>query len=149
MLASTDIRIASEENAKFKFALLSQGWLGAGPGATLLTKQLRYADAMRFPIIPCTLCGSQEHLQRKQVTAMLRDWEKRHPGRLDSIFSALATVAPSHLLDRALFDFAGVRATGRPVAGGDTAFDADASLEDAIERALLHPGGAIPIGKGG
>ena len=48
LLASTDIRIASQENAKFKFALLSQGWLGAGPGATLLTKQLRYADAMRI-----------------------------------------------------------------------------------------------------
>ena len=48
LLSSTDIRIASEENAKFKFALLSQGWLGAGPGATLLTKQLRYADAMRI-----------------------------------------------------------------------------------------------------
>src|SRR5512134_1475650 len=72
----------------------------------------RYAEAMAFPIIPCNLCGSQEHLQRKQVTGMLREWERRQPGRLDSIFSALATVAPSHLMDRTLFDFAGVRANG-------------------------------------
>jgi len=97
----------------------------------------RYAQAMAFPIIPCTLCGSQEHLQRKQVGAMLRDWEKRFPGRLDSIFSALATVTPSHLLDRRLFDFGAVRATGTATAAGDTAFDVDRALEDAIERAAF------------
>jgi len=105
----------------------------------------RYAEAMAFPIIPCTLCGSQEHLQRKQVTAMLRDWERKHPGRLDSIFSALSTVTPSHLLDRALFDFAAVRATGRTTGDGDTAFDVDRSLEDAIERATALESGGIPI----
>jgi tRNA 2-thiocytidine biosynthesis protein TtcA len=108
----------------------------------------RYAEAMAFPIIPCTLCGSQEHLQRKQVTAMLREWERKHPGRLDSIFSALGTVTPSHLLDRSLFDFAAVRATGRPLAGGDTGFDVDPALEDAIERAAAEPPGAIPIARG-
>ena len=59
-----------------------------------------YAELRQFPIIPCTLCGSQENLQRKQVTAMLRDWEKRFPGRVDSIFNALANVVPTHLLDR-------------------------------------------------
>ena len=64
-----------------------------------------YAELRRFPIIPCDLCGSQEQLQRKQVKAMLREWERRHPGRLDSIFNALSNVAPSHLLDRALHDF--------------------------------------------
>ena len=88
----------------------------------------RYADLMQFPIIPCNLCGSQEHLQRRQVTAMLREWEKKHPGRGDSIFNALAKVAPSHLLDRGLFDFAAVRATGGPVPGGDVAFDVDTEL---------------------
>ena len=103
---------------------------------------------MAFPIIPCTLCGSQEHLQRKQVTAMLREWERKHPGRLDSIFSALGTATPSHLLDRSLFDFAAVRATGHPVAGGDTGFDVDRALEDAIERAAVEPPGAIPIARG-
>ena len=64
-----------------------------------------YATLRGFPLIPCDLCGSQEHLQRKQVKAMLRDWERRHPGRVDTIFNALTRVAPSHLLDRALFDF--------------------------------------------
>jgi tRNA 2-thiocytidine biosynthesis protein TtcA len=64
-----------------------------------------YAELRRFPIIPCDLCGSQEQLQRKQVKAMLREWERRHPGRVDTIFNALARVTPSHLLDRALFDF--------------------------------------------
>ncbi len=69
-----------------------------------------YAEARAFPIIPCDLCGSQEQLQRKQVKAMLRDWEKQHPGRVESIFSALANVSPSHLLDRSLHDFANIEA---------------------------------------
>ncbi len=64
-----------------------------------------YAQLRAFPIIPCDLCGSQEQLQRKQVKAMLREWEKRQPGRLESIFGALANIAPSHLLDRQLHDF--------------------------------------------
>ena len=65
-----------------------------------------YAELRAFPIIPCDLCGSQEQLQRKQVKAMLREWEKQHPGRVESIFNALSNVAPSHLLDRRLHDFA-------------------------------------------
>ena len=73
-----------------------------------------YAEQRKFPIIPCDLCGSQDQLQRKQAKAMLREWERRHPGRLDSIFGALTNVAPSHLLDRALFDFANIEATGEP-----------------------------------
>lgn len=64
-----------------------------------------YADQRAFPIIPCNLCGSQENLQRKQIKAMLREWEEHHPGRLETIFSALQTVSPSHLADRSLFDF--------------------------------------------
>jgi tRNA 2-thiocytidine biosynthesis protein TtcA len=71
-----------------------------------------YAELRRFPIIPCDLCGSQDQLQRKQVKAMLREWERRHPGRLESIFGALTNVAPSHLLDRSLFDFANIEAPG-------------------------------------
>jgi tRNA 2-thiocytidine biosynthesis protein TtcA len=65
-----------------------------------------YAESKRFPIIPCTLCGSQDNLQRKQVGEMLREWERRHPGRIESIVRALTEVRPSHLLDRKLFDFA-------------------------------------------
>jgi len=83
----------------------------------------RYAEAMAFPIIPCTLCGSQENLQRKQVTAMLQEWEKKHPGRLESIFNALGDVVPTHLFDRRLRDFATLRIPGAPVPDGDTAFD--------------------------
>jgi tRNA 2-thiocytidine biosynthesis protein TtcA len=70
-----------------------------------------YSALLAFPIIPCDLCGSQEQLQRKQVKAMLRDWEKQHPGRIESIFSALSSVTPSHLLDRRLFDFATLQMT--------------------------------------
>ena len=66
-----------------------------------------YSKARDFPIIPCTLCGSQENLQRKQIGRMLREWEKE-PGRIESILRALTDVVPSHLLDRRLFDFAGL-----------------------------------------
>jgi tRNA 2-thiocytidine biosynthesis protein TtcA len=82
-----------------------------------------YAEAKKFPIIPCDLCGSQPTLQRKQVKQMLREWEKRHPGRVDSMFRALSNLAPSHLMDRAVFDFASVRATGKTSGEGDRAFD--------------------------
>jgi tRNA 2-thiocytidine biosynthesis protein TtcA len=65
-----------------------------------------YAEVKGFPIIPCTLCGSQDNLQRQVIGQMLRDWEKHHPGRVQSIVRALTEVRPSHLLDRKLFDFA-------------------------------------------
>ncbi len=71
-----------------------------------------FAEARAFPIIPCTLCGAQENLQRKQVRLMMDAWECAHPGRLETIFRALGTVAPSQLADRALFDFAGLGARG-------------------------------------
>jgi tRNA 2-thiocytidine biosynthesis protein TtcA len=72
----------------------------------------RYAEARAFPIIPCTLCGSQETLQREVVGAMLKDWERRYPGRIETIFRALADVRPSQLADRDLFDFAALGARG-------------------------------------
>ena len=68
-----------------------------------------YAEAKRFPIIPCTLCGSQDNLQRQQVGEMVREWERRHPGRGESMLRALTEVRPSHLLDRKLFDFANLK----------------------------------------
>ena len=83
----------------------------------------RYAAIKAFPIIPCDLCGSQENLQRKQIKNMLRDWDKKTPGRTDHIFSALSTVAPSHLMDRQLFNFTDLAVTGTPIADGDIAFD--------------------------
>jgi tRNA 2-thiocytidine biosynthesis protein TtcA len=96
---------------------------------------VRYAQACAFPLIPCTLCGSQENLQRKQVGALLRDWEKRFPGRIESIFNALGNVTPTHLLDRVLNDFAAVRATGIASPDGDRAFDADDALEPPLAAA--------------
>jgi len=71
---------------------------------------IEYSKIKSFPIIPCTLCGSQDNLQRKIVGQMLEEWEKRHPGRIDSILKALSNVAPSHLLDRNLFDFVNLKA---------------------------------------
>jgi len=83
----------------------------------------RYAEVKGFPIIPCDLCGSQENLQRKQIKAMLRDWEKKHPGRVENIFSSLTTVVPSHLMDRDLFGFVELKTDGVPNPNGDIAFD--------------------------
>ena len=71
-----------------------------------------YAELKAFPIIPCNLCGSQEHLQRKQVRRMMDAWEKDHPARIEQIFSALQNVAPSQLADRKLFDFAALGRRG-------------------------------------
>ncbi|HEY1227513.1 MAG TPA: tRNA 2-thiocytidine(32) synthetase TtcA [Ramlibacter sp.] len=86
---------------------------------------VRWAEHRAFPIIPCTLCGSQENLQRKQVGAMLREWEKKHPGRLETMANALQNVVPSHLGDGTLFDFTGLKATGVADVDGDKAFDAE------------------------
>jgi len=85
----------------------------------------RYAAVRAFPIIPCDLCGSQDHLQRKQVKQMLRNWEKEFPGRVETVFNSLQRVTPSHLLDRKLFDFPAVSAAGAATEDGDKAFDAE------------------------
>jgi tRNA 2-thiocytidine biosynthesis protein TtcA len=83
----------------------------------------RYAEVKGFPIIPCDLCGSQENLQRKQIKAMLRGWEKTHPGRVENIFSSLSTVVPSHLMDRDMFGFMDLKTDGVANPLGDIAFD--------------------------
>ena len=88
-----------------------------------------YAEVKQFPIIPCDLCGSQDNLQRQQVKQMLRDWERQFPGRVETIFRALQNVSPSHLLDRQLFDFAAVHATGEAPVDGDKAFDPETYAE--------------------
>ena len=80
-----------------------------------------YSEAKQFPIIPCNLCGSQENLQRKQIKAMLNEWDKKHPGRIESMFNAICNVVPSHLADTELYDF---KSLGQDVEEGDTAFDA-------------------------
>jgi tRNA 2-thiocytidine biosynthesis protein TtcA len=64
-----------------------------------------YAELKQFPIIPCNLCGSQENLKRNEMKALLREWEKRHPGRVETMLNSLKHVRASHLLDREAFDF--------------------------------------------
>jgi tRNA 2-thiocytidine biosynthesis protein TtcA len=76
----------------------------------------RYARGMRFPLIPCKLCGSQPNLQRNAIKNMLALWEREYPGRVQSIFSALQHVEPATLADREQFDFAALRALGAPLA---------------------------------
>jgi tRNA 2-thiocytidine biosynthesis protein TtcA len=96
------------------------------PLAYVAEKDLaRWAEHRQFPIIPCTLCGSQENLQRKQVAAMLREWDRKHPGRVDTMFTALQNVVPSHLADGTQYDFKGLTVDGMATPNGDKAFDAE------------------------
>ncbi|TFH09754.1 MAG: tRNA 2-thiocytidine(32) synthetase TtcA [Nitrosomonadales bacterium] len=76
-----------------------------------------YAEAEDFPIIPCNLCGSQKNLQRQVVKDMMRQWDKKFPGRLETMFTALRNVQPSHLVDNVLHDFQGLKVENKPVVG--------------------------------
>lgn len=82
----------------------------------------RFARTMDFPIIPCNLCGSLDSAQRRQIKAMLQGWARTHPGRVESIFTALSNIVPSHLADASLFDFRGLTRDS-VVDEGDLAFD--------------------------
>lgn len=84
---------------------------------------VRWAQVQQYPIIPCTLCGNQENLQRKQVGEMMREWQRKHPGRLDNMLNALQNIVPSHLMDTRLHDFHNLKATGVAHADGDKGFD--------------------------
>jgi tRNA 2-thiocytidine biosynthesis protein TtcA len=84
-----------------------------------------YARIRGFPIIPCDLCGSQANLQRKQIKAMLLEWEKRYPGRIDNIFRGLSEIVSSHMLDRKLFDFAALATPGETPGGEDVTCGAE------------------------
>ena len=83
----------------------------------------RWAAHRQFPIIPCTLCGSQDNLQRVQVKKMLREWERQYPGRSDNMLHAMGHVVKSHLLDRNLYPFTTLKTNGVADAAGDIAFD--------------------------
>jgi tRNA 2-thiocytidine biosynthesis protein TtcA len=87
------------------------------------TDLARWAAHRQFPIIPCTLCGSQDNLQRQVVGEMLREWQKKHPGRIENMFAALQNVVPSHLMDARLHDFRHLQTTGVASDDGDKAFD--------------------------
>jgi tRNA 2-thiocytidine biosynthesis protein TtcA len=98
-----------------------------------------WAAHRRFPIIPCTLCGSQDNLQRATLKAMVQDWERQYPGRTDNMLHAMGTITPSHMMDRNLFPFTTISPTGRPDPGGDKAFDendADAACAPATVQPL-------------
>jgi len=82
-----------------------------------------YAELQQFPLIPCNLCGSQANLKRMEVKALLREWERRHPGRVETMLTSLQNARPSHLLDRNLFNFSAVAATGVASADGDKTID--------------------------
>lgn len=91
----------------------------------------KFAKLKEFPIIPCNLCGSQENLQRKNIKMMLQDWDRKYPGRIETIFKSISNVAPSHLTDTNLFDFVSLsQETTEP----DTLFDAPDIQTPDIER---------------
>ena len=92
----------------------------------------RWATHRQFPIIPCTLCGSQENLQRQVVGNMLREWQKKHPGRIENMFAALQNVVPSHLMDANLHDFKNLQITGIADEAGDKAFDEEEFTEASL-----------------
>ncbi|NHZ40560.1 tRNA 2-thiocytidine(32) synthetase TtcA [Massilia aquatica] len=99
----------------------------------------RYAEVKQFPIIPCDLCGSQENLQRKQIKNLMREWEKKYPGRVESIFSSLSTVVPSHLMDQDLFGFKDIKADGVASPLGDIAFDEEPCSTPVMGTIPLQP----------
>lgn len=83
----------------------------------------KYSLAREFPIIPCNLCGSQDGLQRQVVKEMLQDWDKRFPGRIETMFQAMQNIVPSHMIDKNLFDFSAVTKERAAEFAGDMAFD--------------------------
>ena len=96
----------------------------------------RWAAQREFPIIPCTLCGSQDNLQRVQTKALIHDWERKFPGRIDNLFNAMSRVTPSHLMDRSLYPFTTLQANGLADPAGDKAFDDDG--EDCASPAVVR-----------
>lgn len=94
------------------------------PLANVAEKDLSlWAEHRAFPIIPCSLCGSQANLQRQHIGRMLREWEKEYPGRTETMFTALHNVAPSHLMDATHYNFKTIKTTGLPCVDGDKVFD--------------------------
>jgi len=94
------------------------------PLANVAEKDLiAWAEYRQFPIIPCSLCGSQENLQRQEIKRMMHQWERQWPGRTETMFTALQNVVPSHLMDRKRHDFQNIQVTGQADANGDKVFD--------------------------
>jgi len=99
-----------------------------------------YAQAEKFPVIPCNLCGSQPNLQRQAIKEMMQVWDRKFPGRLETMFTALRNVRLSHLADTSQYDFQGLKTQGTPFPEGDTAFDPEIfepDLADIMQTAML------------
>lgn len=97
---------------------------------------VRFAEQKQFPIIPCNLCGSQPNLQRQVIKEMLQTWDKQFPGRIETMFSSLQNVVPSHLADTKLFGFTGLKTGAVPEGGGDLAFDKDENLIGSLNGSI-------------
>lgn len=95
----------------------------------------QYAEAKRFPIIPCNLCGSQPNLKRQAMKQLIREWEAEHPKRIQSMFSAVSNIVPSHMMDQGLFDFDSFTGVAYTKPDGDTLFDRDEGL-DQLPRSI-------------
>ncbi|WP_100752310.1 tRNA 2-thiocytidine(32) synthetase TtcA [Vibrio salilacus] len=101
---------------------------------------IKFSAMREYPIIPCNLCGSQPNLQRQNIKQMLNEWDKRFPGRIESMFSALQNVVPSHLADFELFDFKSIDKDSGVINGGDIGFDKEelpsqaSSAQDLVQE---------------
>ncbi|MBP6058989.1 MAG: tRNA 2-thiocytidine(32) synthetase TtcA [Nitrosomonas sp.] len=95
-----------------------------------------YAEIADFPIIPCNLCGSQKNLQRQTIKEMMQQWDKKFPGRLETMFRSIQNIQLSHLADTSRYDFFNLKAQDQPFADGDTAFDEE-TFEPTIEEMLI------------
>jgi len=98
---------------------------------------IQYAEFKKFPIIPCNLCGSQPNLQRQNIKRMLQDWHEQSPGRIESMFTAMRNIVPSHLCDSNLFDFKNIDSSSGVVNGGDLAFD-ESDIDNTFEEKISH-----------
>ena len=94
----------------------------------------QFAQLQQFPIIPCNLCGSQPNLQRKLTKDMLNDWEVNYPGRLETMFTAMQNIVPSHLADTNLFDFKSISQESGVIDGGDIAFDKESFEQNQVTQ---------------
>jgi len=110
----------------------------------------QFAELQQFPIIPCNLCGSQPNLQRQLTKDMLNDWEVKYPGRLETMFTAMQNVVPSHLADTNLFDFKSISKASGIIDGGDIAFDKESfapnsPVDDDPENTFYQQQQAVPF----
>jgi len=106
---------------------------------------IHYAKLKSFPIIPCNLCGSQPNLQRQNIKQLLNDWHTQFPGRIESMFTAMQNVVPSHLCDDQLYDFKSINSESGIINGGDTAIDQEIEYHGDNSKNELHLNNKVDI----